>query len=240
MKESDEKTRYLYEIISIISHEMKQPLNAISLISQSIGRDIEKKRLKENEVQEAMKTLISQTTKMSEMIDHMRSIIKRPSVVEFVNLNLNEVIGSAIRYCLPTLDGSNVEIVKELDTNLPEFRGDPFRLEMAFRNIINNLIKILIANTNTDGNTNKILGIKTSTKNNNQLLLSIYDNVGVVTKDLAKHIFDPFFAGGEKALSSSVLDLAIAKKIITEHRGSIDLENIDKQGTCFVITLPGL
>ncbi|MBF0314598.1 MAG: hypothetical protein HQK50_13075 [Oligoflexia bacterium] len=217
MNESEEKLIELYEILSLLRHEMKQPLNAISLIGQTISRDIEKDRLKVNELQDSVKIVLTQVNKLSAMVNHTRSFLPEPPKNALVSLNLNEVIEAATKVCSPS------QIIKELDSNLPLIQGDAFRLEMAVRNLL------ILATQSLKTTPDKKIVLKTSKIDNHQLSLSISGSSEAMVKDAVKSSFDLFFTMG--------LTLAVSKKIMNEHKGIFESEN---QETAFVIKFPYL
>ncbi|MBF0359436.1 MAG: hypothetical protein HQK49_00400 [Oligoflexia bacterium] len=77
--QSDGKAREkeLRDMISAIGHELRQPLNSISLIGQSVSRDIDRDRLDLKDLKESMRTIVTQANRMSEIIDRLRLIIKK-------------------------------------------------------------------------------------------------------------------------------------------------------------------
>jgi len=76
----------------------------------------------------------------------------------------------------------------------------------------------------------------TLTENDQQIEISIRDNGVGMDKDTQNKLFTKFFS--TKGSSGSGIGLPVTKKIIDEHRGTIDIESHLNEGTTFIITLP--
>ncbi|MCB0156051.1 MAG: histidine kinase, partial [Anaerolineae bacterium] len=68
-----------------------------------------------------------------------------------------------------------------------------------------------------------------------EVLVTVSDTGPGIPNDMRRKIFEPFFT--TKARGTG-LGLTVARRIIEEHRGSIQIESRQEKGTCFVISLP--
>ncbi len=122
-----------------------------------------------------------------------------------------------------------------LNTNAPislKLNFDYSELKIALENIINNAISYSTSDTN--------INILVST-NEQELILSIEDEgIGIEPKYISK-VFDEFFVVNTYDVhqkKSHGLGLTIAKKIISLHKGSIEIKSESNKGTIVLIKLP--
>ena len=78
--------------------------------------------------------------------------------------------------------------------------------------------------------------ISTQKKGDNEVLITVDDNGTGIPEHIRQRIFDVFFS--TKGSQGTGLGLAVTKKIIEEHEGSIEVQSSENQGTKFVIRLP--
>lgn len=73
-------------------------------------------------------------------------------------------------------------------------------------------------------------------RNGKNIKLEFKDEGTGINEDVKEKIFEPFYSYGKG--NATGIGLAIAKKIITEHEGTIDFESKEKEGSKFTISLP--
>ena len=136
-----------------------------------------------------------------------------------------------ILYLLSTdTSWEQVNIAKHFDTTLPPIPCDSQQLKQVFINIFMNAYEAM--------NGRGKLTIKTTRASyNNQpfVSVSITDTGGGINPAVIDNIFNPFFTTKERGTG---LGLAISNKIITNHRGHIDIENTVGKGVTFIVYLP--
>ncbi|KPA18750.1 PAS/PAC sensor signal transduction histidine kinase [Candidatus Magnetomorum sp. HK-1] len=235
-----EKLVALGEMSAGVAHELKQPLNVIKIITQSIMRDVQKNRLDEEEIPENLTQVTRQVNKMSEIIDHMRVFSRRSDNVHYEGVNINEIINNAFSLFIEQFKIREINIQKQLAKNLPEIKADSIRLEQVFTNIISNARKAL-EDFDSYEKTVTVISSKERIKISEDIVDAIVIEIsdtgpGISEKDIPK-IFDHFFttkAPGE----GTGLGLAITKTIVEEHKGKIEYVSDVSSGATFRIMLP--
>ena len=231
-----EKLVALGELAAGVGHELKQPLNTIKIISQSILRDIEKKRFDEQSARDDLPEIIHQVDKMAEIIDHMRVFTRRPGEVTNETVDLNLVIGDALKFVGQQLKDHNIALVTELDGDLSKVLGDSVRLEQVVINLINNARYAVEKN----GKEEKRIEIRTGPGSDGQTVtLEVKDNGIGIPEHAKQKIFQPFFTTKEPGKGTG-LGLSISKKILDEHRGTLEFFSQAGEGTLFRLALPVL
>lgn len=217
------------EFYNNVTHELKTPLTTISGYAQLIGQDgFSDRKLFRNGIEHILK----ESTRLHEMVVQLLEMQDKENPEEIKLLNLSEILRNvaemmqikARRYesCL-ALEG--VE-----DTYLTEGREDKIRQVLI--NVIDNAIKY--------------------GKPKEEILLQIYRQKGFIMisvsnkgqgikKEDLDNIFEPFYRVDKekgKELGSSGLGLAISKKIMEEHAGSIRAESEPGVETVFTVSFP--
>ncbi len=236
-----EKLNALGEMIASISHELKQPLNVIKIISQSLEIDIKRNRFKPEELTGNISDIKKQVDKLSEIIEHMRIFTRKSSTVMEKNC-VNRVIEQACKFFSQQLKIYNIELTTDLGSDLPQILLDPIQIEQVIVNLIGNARDALNETERNDGR----IAIKTHKTDSSTSLLGresvvieITDNAGGIPEHVLKKIFEPFFTTKAPGKGTG-LGLSISKKIVENHRGIIAIETKGGEGSNFVITLPAI
>jgi signal transduction histidine kinase len=131
---------------------------------------------------------------------------------------------------------NNIELVLDLDKNIPQVKGDSRQLQQVFLNLINNAVAAM--------NGGGMLNIRTSMeKGSRKATIQFHDDgIGINEKDI-DHIFDPFFTTKPEGEGTG-LGLFVSYGIITKYGGTINCisHTADSsgrpRGTTFTIKLP--
>ena len=150
----------------------------------------------------------------------------RPMTLNLQEMNFNAFVREVVDFIRYELEESRIKTALELDESLPLLDFDQLVMKQALLNLIQNAMAAM-----NDGGT---LAIKTKW-NDNEALISVADTgTGISEQNLAK-IFEPYFTTKE---TGSGLGLTLVFKIIREHRGDINVDSKEGEGTCFTIILP--
>ncbi|MBM9518914.1 PAS domain S-box protein [Desulforhopalus vacuolatus] len=155
------------------------------------------------------------------------------------NKNLNfveDILNTAIK---KTENTKNVKISVHLQDKIPAIEVDPFYLEIAFRNIIQNSLEAIL----DDGKIEIQAEIETFTSedeiNSKRLKLSFTDNGRGIPEYNLENVFDPYFTTKEMgAQKGAGLGLSVSKSIIKKHGGDIQIYSKINNGSMVTIRLP--
>lgn len=210
-----------------ISHEIKNPLAAISIHVQLAKKNIV---ANENVFNEKMKKHFSV---IEEEIDRLNKIVVdflfavRPIKFQFRMLNINTIITSIVDTFQDEFEKYNIQIKKALDESLPPLQVDERFLRQAIINIIVNSKHAMLK----DGG---VLSISTS-KEENMVVVLISDSGDGIPHDILNKIFEPYFTTKD---SGTGLGLTMTYKVIKEHGGDIHVYSDLGNGASFKISLP--
>ena len=229
-----EKEMLREHFAAIVSHELKSPLNAVqqnlfALGVELAGRltDDQRTRLERcsSRVNDLLKLIHTWLRVMSTDIEKVRE--------SFVPTAVPTWIAKAVEVVAPEAARKEVEIRTDIQTPLARVLGDEGTLVEALVNILGNAVKY-----SRVGNPVQVF----ARQEGDRIVISVADTgVGIAKEDLP-HIFEDFYRGkpGDAPQPGSGLGLAMTRRIVEVHDGSISVESELGQGSTFVLNLPAL
>ena len=218
------------EMISMIAHQWKQPLNNLSLINQMLIFQYEDGKLDDNAISEFEKDSTKQIKQMSQTISDFTNFFSPE--VNTREFYLKDVVEQSLEFLRPILQKEGIVIHLDMKCKTDILlKGYPNELGQMIINILNNakdaLIECQIENKMVWVNAERV---------KNQIHLSIEDNGGGIPLDVMGKIFDPYFS--TKAKNGTGLGLYMSKMIIEEHMNGQLLVSNSNHGARFEIILP--
>ena len=238
LEETHKKERLLYqqsrlvqmgEMISMIAHQWRQPLNSLSILNQLIVLKYEKNQLDDQFLKIFDDSSKKQINQMTNTIEDFSNFFKpEKKMIEF---SLYVAINQAVGILKPILSKNNINLEIKIEDEF-YINGYPNELSHAFLNIMSNSKDALV---DKDIENKKI---KFSVKRiDNEVVIKISDNAKGISADVIDKIFDPYFSTKENK-NGTGLGLYMTKTIIEEHmNGKISVKN-DKEGVIFTIKFP--
>jgi len=223
------KSAQMGEMINMIAHQWRQPLNAISAASIKLTIQSQMGISTEEEISTTAKFIEDMTQKMSQTINDFMNFTKSTNKKELIVFDdifqdIFNIIGTQLNN-----HNINVTIDIEKENSLYTYKKE---LEHILINIISNA-RDAHENINKE---NKYIDIKTYTKNN-IFIIKISDNAGGIKNSLLDRIFEPYFTTKETNKGTG-LGLYMSKKILQEHlNGDIFVKNNTHGGAEFTIIL---
>jgi CheY-like chemotaxis protein len=150
----------------------------------------------------------------------------------FTRVNLHEIIDQSLELTRARwkdeaqLNDITIAIRKEL-SDLPPVEGNVTELKELFTNLFNNAFDAMPQGGE--------LSVKTFSEDGQNVII-VNDTGAGIPEDIRDKIFDPFFT--TKGVQSTGLGLSASHGIISRHRGTIALDGLPGQGSCFVIKFP--
>ncbi len=199
------------EMISMIAHQWRQPLNSLALINQLIVKKYAKNKLDDEAMEYFKDKSIKQITIMSETIDDFRNFYKTDK--EKKEFSINDAILKPIELTEPICKKLNIE-VNFTSKNTYRMLGQSNTLSHAVLNIINNA-KDAFHDKEISG---KKIDIRIE-EDENSIIIVIEDNAGGIPNNIIDKIFDPYFSTKEDR-NGTGLGLYMSRMIIHEELNS--------------------
>jgi PAS domain S-box-containing protein len=220
-----EKMASLGKLAAGVAHQLNNPLGGITLFAKLVLEDYDL----EEKAQEDLNRILRDA-------ERCRDIVKE--LLEFARQTRHEMrphdINRAVSRTLFLLENQslfqNIEIVKKLESSLPEIPGDIQQLNHVFMNIILNAAQAM----NGSGR----LTIRTALSGDrDRVVIDITDTGPGIPDEVLPHIFEPFYTTKEEGKGTG-LGLSMVYGIIENHHGKITATSHAGEGTTFRVELP--
>lgn len=230
MKEEGKQIRF--QFLSVLSHELKSPLNAI----EGYLRIMEEKQVGEN-IEDYMSMIdrsLIRIKGMRNLIMDMLDLTKLESGKKSRKLSktdLNYLANMALDTVKPMAIQHNITLNSYIEENLV-LTADKDEIEIIFNNLLSNAVKYNKENGEVDFSVRK--------KNSNIEIIVKDSGIGISQEDLPK-LFEEFSrikTSETRDIAGTGLGLSITKKMVELYQGSIKVDSKHGIGTTFTITLP--
>lgn len=211
-----------HSTVSMIAHEIRNPLTLISSSLQMIESF-------HPEVKDycgwnqAMNDVHFICDLLTDLTSFNRSYMISHSVFSIEQLLRNIAVSFAISL---DAEDSDIEFTSCISPGMGDFTGDKIKLEEVFLNILHNA-KDAVSETGSI--------LFSAERKNDHIIVQCTDNGCGITSDIIDTIFAPFVTYKE---GGTGLGLALSRRIIEAHKGTISVLSTPETGTVFTIELP--
>jgi signal transduction histidine kinase len=219
---------------AIVSHELKSPLAAVQQYLYALSGELSS-QLTEDQLRrfERIQTRIDDLMKL--IHTWLRAItVDIESIKEnFKPISISSVISKAVESMEPQAIRKDIPIHTTIQDDIYLVEGDEGTLVEALVNLVGNAVKY-----SPTGNQVEI----TATNKDDQILIRIEDNgIGISKEDLP-FIFEDFYTGTTERNTErgSGVGLALTKRILEAHNGSVSVESELGKGSIFTLCLPAI
>jgi len=217
--------RSLEDLSASIAHEIRNPITAAKSLVQQMGEDPAS-----NENLEYAGLALSELDRVERSISHLLRYA-RDEEPRFAPMSLSEVARAAAEGLRDRAADRGIELVVEFDAE-GAMRGDAEKLRRVVENLVANAIDAL-AESGTPLPKIELLGGENLA--GTEVWLRVIDNGPGVPADERARIWSPFFTTKE---TGTGLGLALSRKAVEAHGGSIEVLSDPRQGSEFVLSFP--
>lgn len=217
---------------SMIAHDLRNPLSTIKMGLQMLS-----KRLPDT-WSEAEQELLQISQEQEQYMEEVLSDLLRYSLPDALKqewLSVDKLLDSAVMISQKQIEEHGVRVTSLYQPGLPVLYGDANKLRQAFVNLIVNGVQ---ATAGLD-DTRPTLWIEArlclAIEGMPSIRVDIQDNGSGVQREHLGKVFEPFFTTRAQGTG---LGLPIAKRIIDQHQGSINLQPEHRNGTRVTVILP--
>ncbi len=230
MKQEGKKIRY--QFLSVLSHELKAPLNALEGYLRMMQEKQAGDRIEDyaTPIERSLQRIQGMRSLIMDLLDFTKIRLERKEE-KIQEVNMAEVASEAIITVQPYAIQMDVSINLDVRSDVV-IMADPDDMEIVFNNLISNAVKY-----------NKVGGKAEITIDSSETeAILIFSDTGIgITKSDTENLFTEFVRiKNEKTrnISGSGLGLSIVKKVVELYHGTINVESTPDVGTVFTIRLP--
>jgi signal transduction histidine kinase len=223
--EAERKAQYLEQFAYVASHDLKAPLRAVSNLAEWIEEDLADKL--DDASREQLALLRDRVRRMHDLIEGLLEYSRVGGATDSEEIiDSRELVDQVIDSLSPPA-GFKIKIKGEM----PTLYADRLQLGQVFSNLISNSLK------HHGGNRGKVRITGESDKKS--YLFSVCDDGRGIDSKYHDKVFQMFQTLESSDFESNTgIGLALVKKIIDEHGGTIRLESALGKGTCFYFSWP--
>jgi two-component system sensor histidine kinase AtoS len=230
IKALEEKLRHADRLAALgtlsagLAHEIKNPLSAIKTFVQLLPMKLQNASF----LEKFNITVPREIDRINHLVEDLLELTrtrKRP----LVHLDINQLITQVIDLHGEEMKKKGIAFEDHLDRALPHVHGDPENLYRALSNLVINSIQAM-----PEGG---LLSISSVQENSGapMIRIAIRDTGIGMDEETSKNLFNPFFTTKDKGVG---LGMAFTRKIIEDHRGTIEVTSEKGKGTTFVLRFP--
>jgi len=217
-----EKQESIDQLSSTLAHEIRNPIAAAKSLVQQMGEDPTSV-----ENVEYAKVAIDELDRVEKRISHLLRFAKEEDYL-FEHVNLASVVDASLTQLRAKLDAARVRVVRHYIGG-PTINADKDKLKQVFTNMLDNAIDAL-------GGVAEDRRVELFIENGGRrATVRVRDNGAGIPPEKVERIFNPFFTTKD---TGTGLGMAISKKIVEAHEGSVDVVSEPGRGTEFAVTLP--
>ncbi len=221
------------ELAAGVSHEINNPISAID-VQTGLMRDIlsdERGKIDNRvrgQLEKSLGTIEKQVQRCHQVTKTLLTFSRFPESKQ-EPFDINKLLRETVQF-FSHLSEKKPRVDLNLNERIPEFFGDPNRLEQVFVNLWNNAVKAV----GEDG----LIRISTDVNEGGDVRIEFSDSGVGIPHEIKDRIFDPFFTTRPEGEGTG-LGLSISYYIIKEMGGTLHFDSYPGKGTTFTITLQG-
>jgi signal transduction histidine kinase len=216
------------DFVSAVTHELKTPIANIRAIQETLASG----RATMEMSREYGAMGLRESNRLARLVDNLLAYARITDVTHayaFEPVALEAVVDRSVKEFAPNLTVGHFELHIELPDHLPPVLGDPTALNLMLNNVLDNAIRYSKENRHVT-----IVG----QARDKTVALEVSDKGVGIPADEIQRVTRKFWRGGESHAGGSGLGLAIVDRIVTDHRGSLEIRSTVGIGTTVAITLP--
>lgn len=230
------------ELLTVVSHELRTPVTVIGgynrlLLAEEVGPLTEEQR---GFLQESAKSCQRLNAFIGNLLEASRAT-RGDEVLEVCNASLARSIDDVVKLLRPLLEQRQLRLRVAVAPGADRARFDRLRLEQILTNLLGNAIKFSEPGGTIEIATRECPAPEAAAAAGLRFVeVTVADNGPGVAPEDRERIFDAYVQAGDESRAGGLgLGLAICKRLVEAHGGSIRVSERPGGGSCFSFTLPG-
>ncbi|MFZ5864271.1 MAG: two-component system sensor histidine kinase NtrB, partial [Thermodesulfobacteriota bacterium] len=233
------KCKAIEEHTAEVAHELRQPLAIIGGFARRIAKQLDTPgRLDRDRQRQYLEIIVTEIHRLEKILDRLIEFTKR-NQVNLQPVNPNDLIEYIIEITTARMSDKRIKLVKNLGPEIGEIPLDPGRFQQLVLNLVSNAIDASpIGGTieiETGASIPSAKAVRTGELESESFFeMKIRNSGPKISPEALQQIFNPFYSTKPHG---SGIGLAVSKKIVEDHFGSISVRS-DDEGTTFTVWLP--
>jgi signal transduction histidine kinase len=211
----------LGEMSAVVAHEIRNPVAGIAAGVEYLSKSVPEGSFRKEDV--AM--ILGEIDRINRILEDILSVA-RPFQLKLSAEAVPDIMEHVLHRHQRPIEDKAIRVIRRYGPSLPLARADRERMEQALTNLVLNAVEAMP--------TGGILSIGISA-HERWLTITISDTGPGIPLDVQRRIFEPFFTTKTRGTG---LGLAVARRVIEEHGGTIEIASELGKGTTFTIQLP--
>jgi len=227
-----EKLASLGKLAATVAHEINNPLAAVLTYTRLMMKLMSRGRFTQERLEDIARYLTimeSETARCGEIVKNLLAFSRQPKITVEAS-SIEELIEKTLALISHDLEMKNIQLVKEIEPDLPKIKCSSRHIQQALLNLLSNASEAM-----PEGGTLTVTAKRSKSDGFVEAVISD-TGCGISEEDL-KNIFEPFFTTKEEGRGVG-LGLSVVHGIITRHNGSIEIESKPDEGSAFKVRLP--
>ena len=217
--------RSLEDLSASIAHEIRNPITAAKSLVQQMGEDPVS-----GENIEYAKVAIDELDRVERSISHLLRF-SREEELRLQEFTLIDVVDSALETFRDPLAKAGIDVHREVDSP-GQMRGDSEKCRKVVINLVGNAVDALVESETPNPRIDVMAGENLA---GTEVWVRIWDNGPGIDEETLGKIFSPFYTTKEKGTG---LGLALSKRVVDAHGGSLEAHSSPGEGTEFILSFP--
>jgi two-component system sensor histidine kinase SenX3 len=219
------------DFVANVSHELKTPVGAISVLAETIEGETE-----DELVLRLVRRMIIESERMSRTIDELLELSRIEMGGEMLSapVDLNDVISEAIDRAQPLANRQGVTITFEKSITDSLINGDHFQLVSAVSNLVDNAVKY--------SDRDDLVTVSLTTVDGSVEVQVADQGIGIPMASLDR-IFERFYRvdrARSRGTGGTGLGLSIVRHVVTNHGGEVNVRSREGEGSTFILRFPSI
>jgi signal transduction histidine kinase len=216
--------------VAAITHEIRQPLTAISAKSSAARRFLARGPADIERVGGILDDIGKASLRVNEVIEGVGALFRRANP-EQQSIDVNDLVIEALQVIAKELADCSITVDTQLTSGLPRIMGHKGQLQEVILNLVQNSIDAMRTMTANP----RMLHVRTEPHGRDAIVISVEDTGPGIEEKTLSSVFDAFVTTKTKGMG---LGLAISQRIVERHDGKITAMSGVNGGARFEITLP--
>jgi two-component system, NtrC family, sensor histidine kinase HydH len=219
-----QKLSYMGELASKVAHEVRNPLNAMSMIAQRFDKEFTASE-NQDEFKGLISVMLSESRRVNNIIEQFLKF-SRPARLNIVNIQSTELIDRLKKIGETACRSKNI-LFKTIEHDQLYIEADKDLMEQALLNLLLNAI-----DATPEGGR---IEIEFAAMGKDKCCFCVKDSGCGIEQDKLKDIFELYYTTKQNGTG---IGLSIVQQIVLQHNGSVGAKSTMDQGTVFTIELP--